>query len=97
MNLTLSLTEARWTDMRRSERVQTSQAGRLGFGGPEPGIVNCLVLDVSEQGVRVEIGEALDPMPEFFSIEFGEVYCRARRRWTEGLEIGLEFVFDEAK
>jgi hypothetical protein len=36
-------------------------------------------------------------MPEFFSIEFGEVYCRARRRWTEGLEIGLEFVFDEAK
>jgi hypothetical protein len=93
----LSLTESRWADMRRTERVQTSQAGRLGYGGREPGIINCQILDVSEFGVRVEIYESLDPMPEFFSIEFGEVYCRARRSWTKSHEVGLEFIFDAAK
>ena len=98
MNLidNLSLTEARWADMRRTERVQTSQEGRLGYAGVEPGIIICRVLDVSELGVRVEIFESLDPMPEFFSIEFGEVYCRARRCWVKDQEIGLEFIFDAA-
>jgi hypothetical protein len=91
------LTEDRWADMRRTKRVQTSLAGRLGYGGSEPGLICCEVLDLSEVGVRVEIFVPLDPMPEFFSIEFGDVYCRARRCWASGLEIGLEFIFDPAK
>jgi len=97
MNLTdsLSMTESRWTDMRRTKRVKTSLPGRLGFGGLNPGIVNCQVLDLSEHGLRVQIHESLDPMPEFFSIEFGEVYCRCRRCWVEDNEMGLEFIFDQ--
>ena len=93
----ISLTAARWADMRRTERVQTSQAGRLGYSGVVAGIIHCQVLDVSELGVRVEISEILDPMPEFFSIEFGEVFCHAQLRWTSGLVIGLEFIFDAAE
>jgi len=92
----LSLTEDRWAEMRRTKRVQTSLSGRLGYGGLEPGLVCCQVLDLSESGVRIEIYVPLDPMPEFFSIEFGDVYCRARRRWSKGHEIGLEFLFDTA-
>lgn len=63
----------------------------------EPGIICCTVLDLSEAGVRVKIFVPLDPMPEFFSIEFGDVYCRARRCWASGHEIGLEFIFDAVK
>jgi hypothetical protein len=92
-----SLTEDRWAEMRRTERVQTSLEGRLGYGGLEPGLVCYQVLDLSETGVRVEIYAPLDPMPEFFSIEFGDVYCRARRCWVEGQEMGLEFIFVTAK
>jgi hypothetical protein len=91
------LTEDRWAEMRRTKRVQTSLEGRLGYGGLEPGLVCCHVLDLSETGVRVEIYSPLDPMPEYFSIEFGDIYCRARRCWSKGREIGLEFIFDTAK
>lgn len=99
MNLvnSLSLTMIRWTDMRRTKRMETSLAGRLGYGGLEPGITNCQVLDLSELGVRIEIFEALDPLLEFFSIEFDDVYSRARRCWVKDNEIGLEFIFDAAK
>jgi hypothetical protein len=83
--------------MRRANRVQTSVPGRLGYGGPEPGVAFCRVLDLSEAGVRVELFAPLDPMPELFSIEFEDVYCRARRCWVKGNEIGLEFIFDVAK
>jgi hypothetical protein len=92
----LSLTEVRWAEMRRAKRVQTSQVGRLAYGGSEPGLISCQIIDLSETGVRVEINVLLDPMPEFFSIEFADVYCRARRRWSSGHEIGLEFIFDVA-
>ena len=88
------LTENRWAEMRRSKRVQTSMEGRLAYGGPESGIVSCQILDLSETGVRVEIFAPLDPKPEFFSIEFGDVYCRARRCWANGQEIGLDFIFE---
>jgi hypothetical protein len=92
-----SLTEDRWAEMRRTTRVQTSLPGRLGYGGSEPGVASCQILDLSDTGVRVEVYVPLDPMPEAFSIEFGDVYCRARRCWARGNEIGLEFIFDTAK
>lgn len=99
MNLpdNILLTKERWAEMRRTKRVHTSLNGRLGYGGPSPGLIFCQVLDLSETGVRVETYVRLDPMPEFFSIEFGDVYCRVRRRWFKGHEIGLEFIFATAK
>jgi hypothetical protein len=90
----LSLTEDRWAEMRRTKRVQASLEGRLAYGGLEPGLICCQILDQSDAGVRVEIYAPLETIPEFFSIEFGDVYCRARRRWVSGREIGLEFIFD---
>jgi hypothetical protein len=91
------LTEDRWTEMRRTKRVQLSLPGRLGYGGSEPGVACCQILDLSETGVRVEVFRPLDPMPEFFSVEFDDVYSRARRCWVKGNEIGLEFIFDVVK
>jgi hypothetical protein len=92
-----TLTEERWAEMRRTKRVQMSLPGRLGYGGSASGVTCCEVLDVSEAGVRVEVYVPLDPMPKLFSIEFDDVYCRARQCWTRGNEIGLEFIFDLAK
>jgi hypothetical protein len=68
-----TLTEERWAEMRRTKRVQTSLPGRLGYSGSEAGVTCCEVLDFSEAGVRVEAYVLLDPMPEFFSIEFADV------------------------
>lgn len=90
----LSLTEDRWAEMRRTKRVQASLEGRLAYGGLEPGLICCQILDQSEAGVRVEIYAPLETIPEYFSLEFGDVYGRVRRRWASGREIGLEFIFD---
>jgi hypothetical protein len=91
------LSKDRWAEMRRTKRVPTGKTGRLGYGGPNPGVIHCRVLDLSESGVRVETNVTLSPMPEFFSIEFCDVYCRVRRCWAKGYEIGLEFIFDAVK
>jgi len=82
------------TEKRGTKRVPVQRTGRLAFGGLNPGIVGCQILDLSETGVRVRTFATLDPIPEFFSIEFCDVYSRARLRWSNDHELGLEFIFD---
>jgi hypothetical protein len=89
-----SLSQDDWEEMRGSKRVLTTKSGRLAYGGLSPGLVNCKILDLSETGMRVETSAALSPAPEFVSVEFCEIYCRARLCWVRGKEIGLEFIFD---
>jgi hypothetical protein len=89
-----ALSKEIWAEMRRTKRVLTGKTGRLGYGGPSPGLVGCRILDLSESGVRVETYVSLTPTPAFFSIEFGDVYCRVRTCWVKDHEIGLEFMFD---
>ncbi len=82
--------------MRHTKRVLTEKTGRLAYGGVQPGLINCRILDLSETGVRIETFVLLDPLPEFFSLEFCDVYCRVRRCWAKDHEIGLEFIFNAA-
>ena len=76
-----------WAELRATKRVLTGKAGRLGYGGLCPGMVNCRILDLSEGGIRVETSAMLEPTPEFFSVEFCGIYCRVRHCWAEGREI----------
>ncbi|MGO9818848.1 MAG: PilZ domain-containing protein [Acidocella sp.] len=82
------------TEKRRAKRTPVKRTGRLAFGGLTPGMVGCQILDLSETGVRVRTFATLDPVPEFFSIEFCDVFSRARLRWSKDQELGLEFIFD---
>lgn len=50
---------------------------------------------MSETGVRVETYVHPSLVPEFVSLEFGGTYYRARCRWIEGNQIGLELLQDE--
>ena len=81
-------------EKRLAKRSPVKRSGRLAFGGLNPGIVGCEILDLSETGVRVRTFAALDPVPEFFSLEFCDIYSRARLRWSKDHELGLEFIFD---
>jgi hypothetical protein len=82
-------------ELRAAVRDGTSIPARLAFGGLQPGLVGCEILDVSAGGVRVTTFRQLDPCPELFSIEFLGVYSRARRSWTKGNQIGLEFIKED--
>ena len=82
-------------ELRAAVRDSTSIQGRLAYGGLKPGLVGCEILDMSEGGIRVSTTSRLDPCPELFSVEFMGVYSRARRSWSKGHEIGLEFIIEE--
>jgi hypothetical protein len=76
-------------------RAQASLQGRVAYGGMNPGLVGCDVLDMSEAGVRVETFAQIDQLPEILTLEICGVYNRARRCWAEGRQIGLEFIFED--
>lgn len=84
-------------DKRRAPREPAAVQGRLAYGGLSTGLVGCDILDLSETGVRVETFRQIDDLPEYLSLEFCGVYNRARRCWTQGREIGLEFIADDAE
>ena len=85
----------RKAEQRRKAREIVSKTGRLAYGGLQPGMVGCQICDLSESGIRVETYATLSEMPEFFTLEFEGNYFRARRVWTYGNEIGLEFIADD--
>jgi len=91
-----ALSEACMLERRHGERGEIHSPGRLAYGGLNPALIGCEVIDLSDTGVRVETYVALNPVPQFFSFEFGKIYCRARTRWSKGKEIGLEFIFEES-
>lgn len=82
-------------ELRAAVRSSTNFQGRLAYGGLRPGLVGCEILDMSEGGIRVSTFSQLDPCPELFSVEFNGLYSRARRSWSKGHEIGLEFIFED--
>jgi len=86
-----------WGRMKRLRRVKSAKTGRLAYGGLHPGIVNFQVLNLSETGIIVETSAKLAPMPEFFSVEFSDIYCRAQTCRSAGYVIELEFIFDGEK
>jgi hypothetical protein len=82
-------------ELRGAKRINSGIKARLAYGGLTPGLVNCEIFDISDTGLRVSTYAQLDPCPEIFSVEFLGLYHRARRSWSRGNEIGLEFIYEE--
>ncbi len=67
-------------------------AGRLYYGAFSMTVINCLVLDRSTLGARVETPIMMQ-VPDLFKIQIGDEDIRyARRCWSRGNAIGLEFI-----
>lgn len=81
-------------ERRQGERKPVKLQGRLGYGGPRPGLTQCEILDLSETGMRISTFAQIDSIPEYVSVEFSGLYMRARCCWTAGREAGLEFIFE---
>ena len=76
-------------DKRLEARQPVLKAAKARFGNS---VVDCLVLDVSETGVRVST-DAFIAFPDEVTLELrsGGTW-QAIRRWQHGLETGFEFV-----
>jgi hypothetical protein len=79
-------------DRRRAPRGRTFKSGKLLFGGFTEMAVDCLIVEASDVGLRVET-RVMVQVPDDVVVQFFDgTQRRCRRRWAKGLQIGLEYV-----
>ena len=79
-------------DKRRDSRSSVLKRAKITFGNPDQthSVIDCVLMNVSPTGARVRTAVATN-VPEWVTLVFPDgVSTRARRRWTQGAEIGFE-------
>jgi len=85
-------TDLKPTDRRAAARARCFKSGKLQYGGFSPTVIDCLVVDMTPEGARVETGTMVR-VPEIFALVLNDnVQRRARRCWAMGNQVGLEFL-----
>ena len=80
------------TDRRYEKRSRTLKSGKLIYGAVSPTVIDCLVIEMSDGGTRVETS-VMTGIPEVFSLQLNDnIERRARRCWANGNQIGIEFL-----
>jgi hypothetical protein len=92
MNASVSKSDLSREERRRGKRGRTFKSAKLVFGGFSPTVIDCLVIEMSDVGVRVETSVMVQ-VPEILSLQLSDNTARqVRRVWATGNEIGLEFL-----
>lgn len=79
-------------ERRKADRRRLLMGGKLLFNYGRPSGIDCLVIELSDIGARVET-EWLIQVPEKFYFQAGTQEARhVRRVWATGKAIGLEFI-----
>lgn len=82
-------------DHRKEPRKRVLSGGKIYIGAFSPTVIDCLVVEISAKGGRVETPE-MTQVPDLFKIKIGDgPVQRARRTWTRGTMIGLELLDPE--
>ena len=77
---------------RGGKRSRTIKTGRLMFGEFSPTVLDCLVIEISDEGARIETSVMVQ-VPELLTLLLsGETQRPCIRRWATGNQIGLEFL-----
>jgi len=79
------------TERRGGQRGRTFKSGKLQYGGITPSVVDCLVVEMSDGGARVETSVMVQ-VPEIFVLHLNDADRKVRRAWAVGNQIGLEFL-----
>jgi hypothetical protein len=81
-------------ERREKRRGRTFKVGKLIFGGFTPVVIDCLVIELSALGARVETSVMVQ-VPDLLTLKLVDsTEYRARRVWAIGNRIGLEFLTD---
>ena len=92
MNMLSSKLDLLPVDRRREKRSQTLKSGKMLCGGVSPTVIDCLIMEMSDGGARIETNAQID-VPEIFVLRTNDnIERRARRRWSIGDQIGIEFL-----
>jgi len=81
----------RYADRRRHSRKPVSKAAELTLRTGED-VFDCTVIDESDGGVQVELGEEID-LPDEVLIRFSDHASQlVRRCWSQGTKVGYQFI-----
>ncbi|MGH7044358.1 MAG: hypothetical protein ACREFY_19815 [Acetobacteraceae bacterium] len=81
-------------ERREGSRSSVLKRVKITFGNPDltHSVIDCVVTNTSPSGIRVRTTITAN-IPEWVTLVFPDgVAVRARRRWAQGTEIGLELV-----
>ena len=94
MNVLNSKSDLLPVNRRREKRSRTLKSGKLLYGGVSLTVIDCLIIEMSDGGARVETGVMIG-VPEVLSLRTNDnIERRAHRRWAFGKQIGIEFLSD---
>ena len=77
-------------DRRRETRSKTIRSGKLTYGGFSKTVIDCLVVEVSNRGARIETGVMINVPETVFLNLNGNIVQQMRRCWAIGNQVGLE-------
>jgi hypothetical protein len=92
MNSTDENINAQSIDRRQKSRGRTFKVGKLIFGGAHPVVIDCLVIEMSARGARVETSIMIQVPDTLILRLVDSTEYKARRAWAIGNKIGLEFL-----
>lgn len=79
------------SERRKQERQRVLDSAKLIFGGFSNSIFDCVIVDRSQNGLRVQLGST-HVLPNQLTVEFSNGTRRlARLVWASCAEVGLEF------
>jgi hypothetical protein len=78
-------------ERRGGHRGRTFKSGKLQYGGITPSVVDCLVVELSDGGARIETSVMVQ-VPEILRLQMHDTDRKVRRAWAVGNQIGLEFL-----
>lgn len=76
---------------RGNTRSRTIKTGKLLYGGFTPSVADCLIIDISDNGARVETSVMVH-IPDILMLQINGSNRPVRRVWAMGNQIGLEFL-----
>ncbi len=79
-------------DRRGGKRSRTIKTGHLMYGEFSPTVLDCLIVEMSEEGARVQTSVMVQVPNSLTLILYDETERRCIRRWATGNQIGLEFL-----
>lgn len=79
------------SNRRNAVRIRTIRNARIKFGNTN---LDCVLLDFSSRGARVNVGSATDIPKKLMIVLHDNSSHNATLRWARDREIGLEFIKD---
>src|SRR5262245_4027927 len=84
-------TRKNWVQRRRAPRKEILLSGTLREIDSSVALCTCQILDISDGGARLKVGDPGDIPDGFLLVLYGKSYRHCEVRWRSASEVGVQF------